>query len=524
MEMDCEVKLEIKKDKIQHKNQKIKNFDNLIVELSRQKSLGKKIIHVHGVFDLLHIGHIRHFDQAKQKGDILVVSITKDKYVNKGPHRPCFNEQLRAEAIAALHCTDYVVINRWPTAVETIKLIKPHLYVKGDEYQDPKNDLTAKILDEIEAVRSVGGDIDFTNDITFSSSALLNQFFSPFSDEVITYLNKLKKQYSSNKILGYLENAKEMEVLVIGEAIIDIYHFSDVIGKSGKEPILVTKHKYVEHYLGGALAVANHLADFCKHVTCLTYLGEKKEYEEFIRQDLKKNVELIPVYKKDSPTIVKRRYMDEYLKQKLFEVYEINDDFLDAIQTQELVSKLDVLLKENDLVIAADYGHGLLDTHTIQKLCDESKFLSVNTQSNAGNYGFNCISKYPKANYVCIANRELQLTYHQRHFSVFEQLTNFSKDFNYDCITITSGKKGLYVYKQERRIHEAPAFNFNVVDRVGSGDAVLAITSLCAAQDAPSEIIGFIGNVVGAEAVGIMGNKNFMGKIALMKHIDHLLK
>src|SRR5437867_10418479 len=86
---------------------------------------GKKVIHCHGVFDLLHIGHIKHLEAARKLGDVLVVTITPDRFVNKGPHRPAFPERLRAEALASLACVDYVAVNEWPTAVETIRTLKP---------------------------------------------------------------------------------------------------------------------------------------------------------------------------------------------------------------------------------------------------------------------------------------------------------------------------------------------------------------------------------------------------------------
>src|SRR3990167_6015560 len=167
-----------------------------------------RIVQSHGVFDLLHIGHIKHFQAAKRYGDILVVTITPDRYVNKGPNRPYFSEKLRAEAIAALDCVDYVIINCWPTAVEAIKQIKPHFYVKGVEYQDFKKDITAKIEEEVSVVREVGGEVVFTDDITFSSSSVINEFFSPFPQEVNTYLKNIRGKFSDGAISGYFDEAK----------------------------------------------------------------------------------------------------------------------------------------------------------------------------------------------------------------------------------------------------------------------------------------------------------------------------
>ena len=155
---------------------KIKNFDVISSIISLKKSQGKKIILCHGVFDLLHIGHIKHFEEAKKMGDILVVTITPDQFVNKGPGRPAFNTNLRLEALSALDSIDYVVANKWPAAEEAIKIIQPNIYCKGPDYKDHLDDITGKIDDEEAAVKIVGGKISYTDDITFSSSKLLNKY------------------------------------------------------------------------------------------------------------------------------------------------------------------------------------------------------------------------------------------------------------------------------------------------------------------------------------------------------------
>ena len=109
---------------------KVRDLDELASTLAELKAGGSRVVQCHGSFDPLHVGHIRHFEQARKMGDVLVVTVTPNRFVNKGPHRPVFTEDLRAEAIAALSCVDYVAINRWPTAVEVIHLLKPGLYVE----------------------------------------------------------------------------------------------------------------------------------------------------------------------------------------------------------------------------------------------------------------------------------------------------------------------------------------------------------------------------------------------------------
>src|SRR5688572_1016284 len=166
------------------RNPKIQDLDTLAETIRSLKAEGRKVVQSHGVFDLLHLGHIRHFEEAKRMGDVLVVTVTRDEYVNKGPHRPAFSHDLRAEAIAALNAVDYVGVNAWPQAVEAIKLLKPDIYVKGPDYKDAEKDITGGIVPETEAISSVGGQIRFTDDITFSSSNLLNRHLSSLPDDV----------------------------------------------------------------------------------------------------------------------------------------------------------------------------------------------------------------------------------------------------------------------------------------------------------------------------------------------------
>jgi rfaE bifunctional protein nucleotidyltransferase chain/domain len=155
---------------------KILELEDLAKKIQTLKSKGKKIIHCHGCFDLMHIGHIKYFQASKKMGDILVVTITPDIYVDKGPDRPVFNQNLRAESIAALECVDYVAINKWPTAEETLRLLRPDIYVKGQEFENLE-DKTGKIQREYQIVKEIGAEIRFTHEIIFSSTKLLNQYF-----------------------------------------------------------------------------------------------------------------------------------------------------------------------------------------------------------------------------------------------------------------------------------------------------------------------------------------------------------
>ncbi len=270
-------------------NGKVWELSALVAEFDRLRP-GRRIVHCHGVFDLLHVGHIRHFQQAKQLGDILVVTVTPDRFVNKGVGRPAFPDHLRAEVIASLGCVDYVAINKWPTAADTIRLLKPAVFVKGSEYQG-RVDTTGHINVEEEAIRLVGGELAFTQDVTYSSSGLINQYLANFPEEVRAHLAELQTRYSSHDILKPLHNADHLRVLCVGETILDEYQYCETMGKAGKEPVLAARYLSQDRFAGGILACANHIANFCERVDVLTFLGEEGDQETCVRSMLAPNIQ-----------------------------------------------------------------------------------------------------------------------------------------------------------------------------------------------------------------------------------------
>ena len=174
-------------------NSKILTFKEIVEKIKILKKKNKKIILCHGVFDLLHVGHIKHLKKAKEFGDKLIVTITPDIYVNKGPGRPVFNQNLRSESIAALDSVDFVVINNTITAVNPIRVIKPDIYCKGQDYKKASNDITGEIKNEIKEIKKIKSKIVFTDEITFSSSRLINKSTDFFHQNKKKLLIKLAK-------------------------------------------------------------------------------------------------------------------------------------------------------------------------------------------------------------------------------------------------------------------------------------------------------------------------------------------
>jgi rfaE bifunctional protein nucleotidyltransferase chain/domain len=502
---------------------KLLSLEDLAASLNRLRALGKRVVQCHGVFDLLHIGHVRHFEQARQLGDVLVVTLTPDRFVNKGVGRPAFSETLRAEFLASLGCVDYVAINRWPTAVETIRMLRPAVFAKGSEFRG-LTDTVGHVAREADAVREAGGEIAFTDDLVYSSSGLINQYLSPYPDGVRDFVTEFAARHTTDDVLAPLRAAEDLRVLVVGEAIIDEYTYCEAIGKSGKEPVLASRFIGVDRFAGGVLACANHLASFVKTVDVLTMLGRDGDEAEFVRGILKPNVSPILLEKPGAPTIVKQRFVEKYLSQKMFEVYRMDDTPLDPATDAALCSRLNAILPEYDLVVVADYGHGMLSANAIEVLGRQARFLAVNTQSNAGNHGFNMISKYPRADYVCLAQREVALETRNQQLTAEEMAEHVSAKLDCPRVMITRGSAGTLYHTAPDRFTRVPALATRIVDRIGAGDAVLCVTALCAAVDAPPDVTAFIGNVVGAEAVAILGNQQSVERIPTIRHVECLLK
>ena len=180
---------------------KITSLDNLQKISKDYQDNGLKVVLCNGMFDLVHLGHIRYFNQAKKKGDKLIVTFTSDEFSRKGPDRPIFSQDLRAENLAALEIVDHVAMCPFPSALEAINLIKPNFYAKGKEYEIDSDDITGMISKETLAVESYNGKVFFTDDLVFSSSNLLNRNFEVFSPEVKEYINNFKSKHTLSEVL-----------------------------------------------------------------------------------------------------------------------------------------------------------------------------------------------------------------------------------------------------------------------------------------------------------------------------------
>ena len=498
---------------------KILSFEQLKTKVQDFKQTGKRVVICYGVFGVLHIGHIRYLKKARNHGDILIVVLSSND--PGGTDRKENFDDLRAEALAHLDWVDFVTVKTSKSLKETIDILRPAVYAEGFESADYEKSINGQTEDNTFFER-IGVDHVIVKEDDFSSTDQINRYLTNFSEDVINYMYSFRQRHSKEDVLRIFDEFKRLKVLVVGDTILDEYHYCETIGKSSKDPTLVLRYENKDIFAGGVLAVANHISSFAGQVDLVTVLGEDDRHNDYFHSHLKSNINRFFIYKPNAPTLIKRRFIDGYSTHKLFEVYIMDDAPLAEEQERALNERIHSLIRRNDIIVAADYGHGTLGKDTIKVLADSDVFLAVNTQSNAGNRGFNTISKYLRADYVSLAEHEIRLETRDLNGRLVPMATRISRDLSCRQFVITLGKKGSMVIDRDGTLIQTPSFTRNIVDRVGAGDAFFAMTSMASAVGLSSEIIGFLGNVAGSLSVQIMGNQKPIDRRSFIEYIDRL--
>ena len=332
------------------------------------------------------------------------------------------------------------------------------------------------------------------------------------------YIRDIKGKFSAENIESCLEKLKSLSVLIIGDAIIDEYVFVQPKGRAIKDTILSVEYKGREVYAGGVLAISRHIRDYVKKIKLVTLLGDHKTKIDFIKNSLLDGIELEAFTKENSPTILKKRYVDYYKNNKLFKIEYMDDSPISSSLTEDIVNYLRKELPEYDLVIVGDFGHGFINNAIRDVIGEKSKFLSINVQSNSANMGYNYINHYKSPDFAVINEEELRLPLMRRFEELQDVVREFHNAFKYKRFLVTLGKRGC-IFFNKGDMCKAPILTNKVLDTVGAGDAVFAITSLFAYINADDLLMPFIANCAGGIKVMYMGNKESITKERLLNFI-----
>lgn len=485
------------------------------------RTRGKCVVQSHGIYDLIHPGHILHLEEARALGDVLVVTLTADKFVNKGPGRPYFNEQLRLKSLAALSCVDYIVLVPFTGALEAIASVRPNIYCKGKDYADPDFDTEGNLPDEIRAVKKCGGQVRFIGSVTYSSTKLLNQYFDHLSTPVKAFCENLATRYPRKSFFEAVASLAGLKVLVIGDTIFDRYSAVKVQGLTSKNKIISGRFLREETQCGGALAVFRHVRQFARQVKFVSLVGA----EPWARQQLRVHVapgEDCVVREAGFTTIIKQRYVEPLVEgsemSKLFAVNFIDANPPGATVQKKILTAIRREIKQADAVLVLDFGHGLMQPPVRELVQSSAKFLALNCQTNSNNHGFNIITRqYQRADAFSLDEQEMMLSVGHRHLDFPEELAGLRKKFRAQYAWLTRGAVETIGLREREAACLCPPLERDVVDTIGAGDAFFSVAALAAARQLPVDLATFLGQLAGAQAVKIVGNAAPISKPTLLK-------
>jgi cytidyltransferase-like protein len=467
--------------------QKIVPFEDL--PKIRERFRDKTIIHCHGAFDLVHIGHLIHFEEAKGLGDLLVVTITADAYITK-KRSVTFNEEHRARQVAALEIVDYVAVVPEPTALSAIEALRPEVYVKGPEYANLVLDKSRSIFYEMRILEGYGGRIHFTAGETFSSTKLAHFLLAApeaaqrdplLRNERVLFRDISQLGFRLEELKSFLARASDLRVCVLGETIIDEWVDISVTNLSTQSRCVAGLETSRVKQLGGVGIIARHLAGFVRDVHCFT---------NALSGDLPSNIRVTQLTEGE---LVETRFVDRESGHPLFKSKSLGL----ADVRHEALPDFDAY----DVVLIADYGHGLLDAAAMNQRIAErrSAFVAAMAQVNSSNYGYNLPTKYRGADYYSLNRTEAELCLHERNLPLPELVARTAALLESSVLSVTDGANGAMVKLEQERF-ALPPLSVSVVDTIGCGDAYFALSSLAARLALSARLVALTGSI-GAAAM-----------------------
>jgi cytidyltransferase-like protein len=462
----------------------------------REQFRDKTIVLCHGAFDLVHMGHLLHFEEARALGELLVVTITADRHITK-KRSVSFSEEYRARQLAALEIVDFVAIVDDPSAVPPIEQLQPDVYVKGPEYANLVLDKTANIFREKALVEAHRGRIHFTNGATFSSTKLAHFLLAApeasqgnplLSNDRVLFRDLSSYGFTLDQLKGFLAGASQLRVCIVGETIIDEWVDVTVTNLSQKSRCVagleVARHRQV----GGAGAIALHLSTFVKEVHCWT---------NGPANSMPANVPVTAIA--DDP-LIKTRFVDRDTGHRLF---ESKSPDLQHVRHDALPD-----FDDYDLVLIADFGHGLIDAATINRRIAARRggFVAAMAQVNSTNYGYSLPTKFAGLDYCSVNRTEAELCLRERRLPLRGLLDGMTQLLNVPALSVTDGENGAMVLA-DGAVFTIPSVSSSVVDTTGCGDAYFALSSLAAGLRCPSGIIALVGSIGAAAVAQRRGNE-----------------
>ena len=483
---------------------KIKTLDEL-KKIIGSRPRKKSVIMCHGAFDLVHPGHVRHLMYAKSKADVLIASITDDTHISKAHFRPFVPQELRAMNLAALELVDYVMIDSHPTPLENIRDLQPDYFAKGYEYFT--GGVHPKTQEEIDALNHYGGEMIFTpGDVVFSSSAFINHALPNLLVEKLEVLME-SEGLTFDSLRQALDSFKGVRVHVLGDTIVDSYTYCTTINSgSSKTPTLCVKYDNHADFAGAAAIVSRHLAQAGAKVKFSTVVGQDA-LKDFVAQEMQKaGVEADFIIDPTRPTTQKNVFISDGYRLLKFDKVDnrpISDRILEQLKKSLAASRVDA-------VVFSDFRHGIFTAKSIPELSaaiprGPLKVADSQVASRWGN-----ILEFQEFDLITPNEREARFALGDQDSVVRPLALELYKKAKCKTMILKLGSRGIITYLRPsfdvRSFFTVDSFAEKVVDAVGSGDALLAYSTLSLVTTKSPVIASILGSIAAGIACEHEGN------------------
>lgn len=483
---------------------KVCTLEELIWTLGSRQD--KKVVHCHGVFDLVHPGHLRHLLYAKSKGDVLVVSITPDIFCHKAQYRPFVPQELRALNLAALEMVDYVVITTQPDPYSMILILEPEFFAKGFEYQS--GGISAETQKEIEAVQSYGGEIIFTpGDIVYSSSEIIESGPPDLKFDKLRAL-MVAEGVSFDDLHEVLTAFGGISVHVIGDTIVDSLTYTTKLLSLNKTPTPSVRFDKREDFIGGAAVVASHLAAAGAEVMFTTVLGDDQMGAFVVGELDKRNIKKCYVYIDPTrPTTHKNAFVcDGYrlLKVDVVDNRPIGEKILLRILADLQGQKVNAW-------VFSDFRHGIFYPHSINAMIEAipsgSRSVLVADSQVASRWGN--ILDFQGFDLITPNEGEARFSLADQDTGVLPLVGRLHSATSCKAAIMKLGPHGVVIcYELDggQRFCAIDSFARKVVDPVGAGDALLAYATLALTASNSPVMAAILGSFAAGLECEVDGN------------------
>ncbi len=492
-------------------SRKVCTLEQLLAHREAARRDGRVVVHCHGCFDVVHPGHIHHLQHARSLGDVLIVSVSSDANVNKGVSRPLIPDDLRAASLAALECVDVVYLNDYPTAVELLEQLKPDIFVKGREYE---TSVDPRFLKERNTVIANGGEVFFSSgDVVYSSTALIGALTDTgaFNTEKISRFCR-DGAITPAGVESLLRRCRGMRVVVIGDYILDRYHFCEATGIASEGPMMALRSIAERTYDGGAAIIARHAASLGAETTLVTALSRDPESQQLILRLKAEGIDTIATDHRKQLVAKSRFLVDD---QKMMKVDEGSTAPLDSRREKQLAEQILAAADDAACVIFADFGYGLITPGLLDAIMPTlRKNVPIVTADVSGKQAN--LLRFKSVDLLCPTEREVRETLGDFSSGIGAVVSELLRSTDVKSALITLGKQGLCACTwpngtwrdSNGRLSTdyLPALASRASDTLGAGDALLATASLMLAAGASLQQAAFVGSLAAAVEVQQTGN------------------